>query len=82
MIWVIQPYFGITHSVRSFVIVTAAGLGNLPGVILTGFGLGIAEHFGGFVLGAEFQQAIVVGLLVAVLIYRQIQSARRRQVVQ
>ena len=26
-----QPYFGITHSIRSFVIVTAAGFGNLPG---------------------------------------------------
>ena len=82
MIWVIQPYFGITHSVRSFVIVTAAGLGNMPAVILTGLGLGIAENYGGFVLGAEFQQAIVVGLLVAVLIYRQILSARQRQVVQ
>ena len=30
MIWVIQPFFGITHSIRAFVIVTAAGLGNLP----------------------------------------------------
>ncbi|HAA93418.1 MAG TPA: branched-chain amino acid ABC transporter permease, partial [Rhodospirillaceae bacterium] len=38
MIWVIQPFYGITHSIRSFVIVTAAGLGNLPGVITAGFG--------------------------------------------
>ena len=82
MIWVIQPFFGITHSIRSFVIVTAAGLGNLPGVVLSGFGLGIAEQFGGFILGAEFQQAIVVGLLIAVLIWRQIQMGRHRQVVQ
>jgi len=82
MIWVIQPFFGITHSIRAFVIVTAAGLGNLPGVVLSGFGLGIAEQFGGFILGAEFQQAIVVGLLIAVLIWRQIQMGRQRQVVQ
>ncbi len=82
MIWVIQPFFGITHSIRSFVIVTAAGLGNLPAVILSGFGLGIAEQFGGFILGAEFQQAIVVGLLIAVLVWRQIQMGRSRQVVQ
>lgn len=82
MIWVIQPFFGITHSIRSFVIVTAAGLGNLPAVVISGLGLGIAEQFGGFILGAEFQQAIVVGLLIAVLIWRQIQMGRSRQVVQ
>jgi len=82
MIWVIQPYFGITHSIRSFVIVTAAGFGNLPGVIMAGLGLGIAEQYGSFVLGAEFQQATVVSLLVLVLIWRQLQMARHRQVVQ
>ena len=82
MIWVIQPYYGIVHSIRSFVIVTAAGLGNLPGVIITGLGLGLAEQYSGFVLGAEFQQATVVSLLVVVLIWRQIQLARHRLVVQ
>jgi len=82
MIWVIQPFFGITHSIRSFVIVTAAGFGNLPGVIAAGLGMGVFEQFGGFIFGAEFQQAIVVGLLILVLVLRQIQQARVRQVVQ
>ncbi len=82
MVWVIQPFYGITHSIRSFVIVTAAGFGNLPGVIMAGLGLGLAEQYSGFVLGAEFQQATVVGLLVLVLLWRQIQQGRQRQVVQ
>ena len=81
MIWVIQPFYGISHSIRSFVIVVAAGLGNLPGVISAALGLGIAEQYGGFVLGAEFQQATVVGLLLVVLIWRQIQMARHRRAV-
>lgn len=81
LIWLIQPYFGITHSIRSFVIVTAAGFGNLPGVIAMGFGMGVFEQYGGFVLGAEFQQAIVVGLLIVVLIIRQLLQSRQRQVV-
>ncbi len=81
MIWVIQPFFGITHSIRSFVVVTAAGFGNLPGVIVSGLGLGIFEQFGGFLMGAEYQQAIVVGLLLLVLVIREIQQARVRQVV-
>jgi branched-chain amino acid transport system permease protein len=82
MIWVIQPFYGIAHSIRCFVIVTAAGLGNLPGVIAAGFGLGVAEQYAGFVLGAELQQFTVVALLVLVLGLRQIQQSRQRQVVQ
>jgi len=82
MIWVIQPFFGMTHSIRAFVIVTSAGFGNLIGVILSALGLGVVEQFSGFVLGAEFQQATVVGLLVGVLIFRQIKQSRQRQVVQ
>lgn len=81
MIWVIQPYFGTTYSIRAFVIVTAAGLGNLPGVIMAGLGLGALEQFGSFILGAEFQQAIVVGLLLLILVIRQLQQLRHRQVV-
>ena len=81
IIWVIQPFFGITHSIRSFVIVTSAGFGNLIGVILSALGLGTVEQFSGFVFGAEFQQATVVGLLVGVLIIRQIMQSRQRQVV-
>ena len=82
MIWVIQPFFGIAHSIRSFVIVTAAWLGNLPGVIIAGLGLGVAEIYSGFVFGAELQQFTVVGLLVAILVWRQIQQSRHRQAVQ
>ena len=82
MIWVIQPFFGMTHSIRAFVIVTSAGFGNLIGVILSALGLGAVEQFSGFILGAEFQQATVVGLLVGVLIFRQIKQSRQRQVVQ
>lgn len=82
MIWVIQPYFGIVHSVRSFVIVVFAGLGNLAAVIAAALGLGVVEQFSGFILGAEFQVAAVVCLLLAVLVWRQIQQARLRQVVE
>ncbi len=79
MIWVLQPFFGMTYSIRAFVIVTAAGLGNLPGVIIAGLGLGAAEQFAGFILGAELQQFTVVGLLVAILAWRQVQQSRHRQ---
>jgi len=82
MIWVLQPFYGIAYSVRAFVIVTAAGLGNLPGVIVTALGLGALEQYSGFVLGAQFQQATVVVLLVAILIWRQLLLRRHRQALQ
>ena len=53
-----------------------------PGVILAGLGLGMAEQYAGFVLGAELQQFSVVGLLVVVLVIRQILQGRHRQAVQ
>ena len=82
MVWNVQPFLGTTYSIRLFVIVTAAGFGNLPGVIAAGFGMGVFEQFGGFVLGAEFQQALIVLLLLAVLVVRQLQQLRVRQAVQ
>jgi branched-chain amino acid transport system permease protein len=81
MIWIIQPFFGLAYSIRAFVIVTAAGLGNLPAIVTAGLGLGVVEQFGGFILGAQFQQAIVVTMLVLVLGVRQIAQSRRRQAV-
>ena len=82
VVWNVQPFLGTTYSIRLFVIVTAAGFGNLPGVIASGFGMGVFEQFGGFVLGAEFQQALIVLLLLAVLAVRQLQQRRVRQAVQ
>jgi branched-chain amino acid transport system permease protein len=82
MMWVIQPFYGIAYSVRAFVIVTAAGLGNLPGVILTALGLGVIEQYSGFVLGAQFQQATVVSLLLIILVWRTMLLRRHRLALQ
>src|SRR5689334_999031 len=82
LVWNVQPFMGTTYSIRLFVIVTAAGFGNLPGVIASGFGMGVFGSFGRVVLGAEFQQALIVLLLLAVLAVRQLQQLRFRQAVQ
>ncbi len=79
MAWSIHPYMGLPYTLRSFMIVIVAGLGNLAAVISAGLGLGVAEQFAGFILGAEFQLAFVFLLLVAVLVARQVMLARKRQ---
>ena len=80
MVWVIQPFYGISYSIRAFVIVTAAGLGNLPGVIAAGLGIGALEQYGSHIFGIGYQQAVAVMLLLLVLLYRLIQQRRNRQV--
>ncbi len=79
MTWVIQPFQGLAYTVRSFMIVVVAGLGNLPAVIVSAFGLGAAEQMAGFILGAEFQIAFVFGLLVVVLLWRSQRLRRQRK---
>lgn len=82
MIWVLQPFYGIAYSVRAFVIVTAAGLGNLPAVIVASLGLGVLEQYSGFLLGAQFQQATIVGLLLLILLCRTFALRRQRLALQ
>jgi branched-chain amino acid transport system permease protein len=82
MVWVIQPFYGIVYSIRAFVVVTAAGLGNLPGVVAAGLGLGILEQYGGLIFGISYQQAIAVLLLLIVLMIRLAQQRRVRQALQ
>lgn len=79
MAWAVQPYLGLPYTVRSFMIVVVAGVGNLIGVILAGLGLGVAENVAGFVFGAEFQIAFVFLLMIAVLVTRSTLLRRKRK---
>ena len=78
-IWVIHPYIGLPYTVRSFMIVIVAGLGNIPAVVASGLSLGAAEQFAGFLLGAEYQTAFVFSLLVVILVWRNFMLARQRR---
>ncbi|HEY4344117.1 MAG TPA: branched-chain amino acid ABC transporter permease [Parvibaculum sp.] len=78
MAWTIHPYIGLPYTVRSFMIVVVAGLGNVGGVVAAGLGLGALENMAGFVLGAEYQIAFVFTLMVLILIWRNWRASRRR----
>jgi len=79
MAYSVHPYIGLPYTVRSFMIVIVAGLGNLPGVIIAGLGLGAAENFAAFILGAQFQIAFVFCLLVVILVVRNTLLRRQRK---
>jgi branched-chain amino acid transport system permease protein len=79
MTWVIQPFMGLAYTIRSFMIVIVAGIGNVAGVVLAGLGLGAAENFAGFILGAEFQAAFIFSLLVVILVWRNFTLRLKRR---
>ena len=79
MTFTLHPYIGLPYTVRSFMIVIIAGLGNLPAVALSGVGLGVFEEFADFILGTEFRIAAVFMLLVVILVYRRFKLSKKRE---
>ena len=75
----LHPYVGLPYTVRSFMIVIIAGLGNLPGVALSGMGLGVFEEFADYILGTEFRIGSVFMLLVFILVYRRFKLSKKRE---
>ncbi len=78
MTWVIHPYLGLPFTVRSFMIVVVAGIGNVLAVPVAAAVLGTAEQYAGFVLGAQFQTGFLFSLLVVILVARNQWLHRRR----
>ena len=77
--YTLHPYTGLPYTVRSFMIVIIAGLGNLPAVAISGMGLGVVEEWSDYLLGTEFRIAAVFSLLVIILVYRRFKLARKRE---
>ena len=75
----LHPYVGLPYTVRSFMIVIIAGLGNLPAVAISGMGLGVFEEFADYILGTEFRIGAVFMLLVFILVYRRFKLSKNRE---
>ena len=78
MTFTIHPYIGLPYTVRSFMIVIVAGLGNFPGVLAAAGGLGVAEELSDYIFGTEFRLAFVFSLLVLILVFRNWQLTKKR----
>jgi len=78
-----ERVYAFTYALNASICASAGVLISMIWIIqpFFGLGMGVIEQFGSFILGLEYQQAIVVGLLVLVLIVRQIQQRRHRQAV-
>jgi branched-chain amino acid transport system permease protein len=66
----VWPYMGFQAGLFAFTAAVVGGIGNLPGAVLGGLLIGLAESFATGYLSSTFQQAIVFALLIAVMLLR------------
>lgn len=66
----ISPTGGMTWLVRAFTVVVIGGLGSVRGTLAGALIVGVAETVGAALIGAQYRDIIVFGLLVAILLAR------------
>lgn len=69
-IYTITFDMGLLAVLKAFAVVIVGGFGNIPGTILAGLLLGIAESLGGGFISPTYQDSIVFIILVAALMIR------------
>lgn len=61
---------GFLLGVKAFTAAVMGGIGNLRGALLGGFVLGVAEAWGGSIVGTEWRDVIAFVLLIVILLFR------------
>ena len=67
---VFNPYMGSIPAVKAFAIIILGGLGSIPGAIIGGLLMGIAENSAAFYLGGVWKDAVSFIILIIVLVVR------------
>ncbi len=67
---VFNPYMGSIPAVKAFAIIILGGLGSIPGAIVGGLLMGLAENGAAYFLGGIWKDAISFVILIIVLIIR------------
>ncbi|ADL50946.1 branched-chain amino acid ABC transporter permease [Clostridium cellulovorans] len=66
----ITPYMGVMPGLKSFVAAVLGGIGSIPGSLLGGICIGLLETFSKGYISTKFSDAIVFGVLVAILLIK------------
>ncbi|WP_058485342.1 branched-chain amino acid ABC transporter permease [Defluviitalea phaphyphila] len=64
---VIDPFMGIMPGLKAFIAAVLGGIGIIPGAMLGGFIMGIAESFTKGYISSQLADAVVFGILILVL---------------
>jgi branched-chain amino acid transport system permease protein len=66
----VWPYMGFTAGLYAFIAAVVGGIGNLPGAVLGGLTIGLAQSFSIGYISSTFSDAVVFAILIAVMIVR------------
>jgi len=66
----LHPTVGILMGLKAFAAVVLGGIGSVPGALVGGFAIGIAENLGVWYLPTVWKDAIAYAILVVVLLLR------------
>ena len=66
----IEPYMGIMPGLKAFVAAVLGGIGNIPGAVLGGLVMGVAEVLVVGYLSPTWRDAIAFVLLIVILLVR------------
>jgi branched-chain amino acid transport system permease protein len=66
----LNPYMGLPLTLKAFTVVILAGVGSLPGTLIAGAILGLAEVFTSLLLGSVWAPAVSLAILFLVLLVR------------
>lgn len=69
-IGVVNPFVGFIAGLKAFTAAVLGGIGSIPGAMLGGFILGLAESFTSAYLDTAYQDVVAFSLLVLVLLFR------------
>ncbi len=66
----IHYQIGYQNGLYAFTAAVVSGIGNIPGAVLGGLIIGLVRSFSDQWIGAQWQQAVVFGLLIVLLVFR------------
>lgn len=66
----LTPYTGSMPGIKAFVAAVFGGIGSIPGAMIGGILLGIIENLGKAYISSQMADAIVFGVLIAVLLVK------------
>jgi len=66
----INSAIGFMAGIKAFTAAVLGGIGNIPGAVLGGLVLGIAETMGAGYISSAYEDVFAFGLLVLILILR------------